>query len=125
MLPIRTIIRNKLLQEQSAIVYNSNIVTKLTEKPYIVIRPSGESNTNISMAYDSYYNIFCYVDKGNHTALDELIFNVISILNKVDIGYDNGYIRMTYTGYIGQEYFDIDFDAMGQGLSFKTSKIYE
>ena len=122
---IRQVLRNKLIDGVGNIVYNSGIVTKETPKPYIIIRGSNETESNIKVAYDTYYNIFVYVEKGQHSVMDELINNVINTLNNTPITLDDGEIFFKYLGFIGQEYYDIDFDAFGQGLNFKTNKIFE
>lgn len=122
---LRQLIRNKLISDLSINVYEPEIVTSATPKPYIVIRNVNQTESNISMGFENYFNIFCYCNKGDKTTLDSLKVSVINSLNNVQLS-DSGIINtLKYLGFIGQEFYDEIFDASGQGLNFKNDTIIE
>lgn len=120
---LRQAIRNKLISDLNISVFEPEIVTLSTPKPYVVIRKVGQSQSNISQGFEDFYNIFVYCNKGDKTTLDILKSNVISSLNNIQLSLGEYKNTLKYNGFVGQEFYDEIFDASGQGLAFQHDTI--
>lgn len=125
MTTLRQAIRNKLINDLSIDVYEPEIVTSATPKPYIIIRNVNQSGSNIKQGFDNYYNIYVYCNKGDKTTLDNLKSNVISCLHNNQISEGEIKNTLDYQGFVTQEFYDENFDASGQGLVFHNNTIFE
>ena len=102
----------------------ADIATAQTSKPFTTIRKSNETQGNINVAYDLFFNIFCNVEKGDYNSLDTLVQNVITALNNVELVTSGSKrFKLRYNGFIGSEFYDQDFDCYSQGLQFSTINI--
>jgi hypothetical protein len=106
-------------------VFEPEIITSVTPKPYIVIRNVNQSGSNINQGFDNYYNIYVYCNKGDKTTLDILKNNVISSLHNNQISSGTTKNTLHYQGFVTQEFYDENFDASGQGLVFQNDTIIE
>lgn len=122
---MRQAIRNKLISDLSIGVYEPEIVTSATPKPFAVIRNVAQSTTNIKQGFEDLFNIYVYCNKGDKTTLDTLKSNVINSLNNVQLTLGSIKNTLYYRGFVSQEFYDENFDASGQGLVFKFDKIIE
>lgn len=122
---LRQAIRNKLISELGIGVYEPEIVTSATPKPYAVIRNTNQVTTNIKQGFENYFNIYVYCNKGDKTTLDTLKSNVINSLNNVQLSLGSIKNTLYYQGFVSQEFYDENFDASGQGLLFRNDTILE
>lgn len=122
---LRQAIRNKLISDLSINVYEPEIVTSATPKPYIVLRNVNQTGSNINQGFDNYYNVYVYCNKGDKTTLDTLKSNVISCLHNNQISEGDICNTLHYQGFVTQEFYDENFDATGQGLLFQNDTIIE
>lgn len=125
MTTLRQAIRNKLITDLSISVFEPEIITSATPKPYIIIRNVNQSGSNINQGFENYYNIYVYCNKGDKTTLDILKRKVISSLHNNQISESDIKNTLKYIGFVTQEFYDENFDASGQGLAFQNDTIIE
>ena len=122
---LRQAIRNKLIDDLSIGVYETEIVTSDTQKPYIVIKNANQIESNIKQGFENYYNIYVYSNIGDKTTLDTLKDNVINSLNNQKLTLGNIANTLKYRGFVSSEFVDDVWNASGQGLIFTNDTIIE
>lgn len=105
-------------------VFEPTMPTAATDKPYAVVKYGGDNPTNISMGFEIPFQIWVYVERLNHTALDELTRSVIGALNRVELTAEGSGQKFALT-YVGcsEDFYDDDWQALTRRIDFSTETI--
>ena len=90
-------------------VYDMQVPTAKTEKPFCVIKQSSDTKADDWIGYRRNYEIYPYVARGSFTDLDAKVNSVISALDRVLLTDSTETFTTFYTG-CGQDYVDEEFD---------------
>jgi len=98
-------------------VYDMQVPTAKTEKPFCVIKQSSDTKADDWIGYRRNYEIYPYVARGSFTDLDAKVNSVISALDRVLLTDSTETFTTFYTG-CGQDYVDEEFEALTRPLYF-------
>jgi len=118
---MRNAIRTQILDNVSGIseVWQPGMADKDVEKPYAVVKYSGEFQGNIRKSYDRTIEVWVYTDRVSYNNIDSIIEEVIDCLvNQTIVTENNEPFSLTCTGVSPDGYWDNDLEAVGKFAAF-------
>lgn len=123
---MRDAIRKRLAAKVPAVgsrVYEVSTAGPKTQKPYLVVKYTGDADTKMRYGFDVGFEVWAYTEQTSNRVLDAIARKVISALHRQDLVTDDGLqFQLRYTGQ-GPDYDDPDWEALGRRLSFTTERI--
>lgn len=126
---MRRAIRSKLIEilpEVNGRVYEPHMAGPDIEKPYAVVKMGVEAGTGVRNTFTKTVTVWLYVDRTTFKDLDVLVNKTRNGLMNTDIVTENGFkFELRYIGPVGEDYYDPEWQVLGQGLRFEVPVIYE
>lgn len=126
---MRRAIRDRLIDTVHEVhdrVYEPHMAGPNVMKPYIVVKMGVESPAGVRNAFTKFVTVWVYTERTSFNELDKLVTVVRNTLNHVTLETVDGFkFELRYIGPVGEDYYDTEWQALGQGLRFEVPVIYE
>ncbi len=118
---MRNKIRQQILSNVPALseVFQPGMAEKGVQKPYAVVKFSGEIEGNIRKSYERDIEVWVYTDRANYSQADTLLEDIIECLTTDFIETEDGYqFKLECTSLSEDLPFDIDLEAIPKYATF-------
>lgn len=85
---MRNAIRNRIISQVSVLkqnVFQPNMATKDTAKPYAVIKFAGDSLGEVRHSFSRSIEVWVYTSKTNYNTIDGIVDSIITALNHFEL----------------------------------------
>lgn len=126
---MRKAIREKVINkipELNGRVYEPHMAGPNTEKPYVVVRMGTESPDGVTNVFSKEVQLWVYAEPTSFSELDRLVHKIRKEINNASMVTAHGFeFSLRFIGTVGDDFYDTDWKALGQGLRFEFPLIHE